>query len=113
MNSENVGRGKVGHEPLCPNCRVGLVMSERQSVTIDYCPQCRGIWLDRDELDKIIDKSVLSQDSFSVDRSSNPMQNSYPEIRRSRKWEESDRHKGRNSGHRDHRRKSWLQDLFD
>lgn len=104
---------QVGHEPLCPNCRVVLVMSERQTVTIDYCPNCRGVWLDRDELDKIIDKSVLSQDTVTADRSANPIQNSYPEIRRSRQWEERDRDERQSSGHRSHRRKSWLQDLFD
>lgn len=39
----------------CPNCNVPLVMSVKQSVEIDYCPQCRGIWLDRGELNKIIE----------------------------------------------------------
>ncbi|WP_334188254.1 TFIIB-type zinc ribbon-containing protein [Noviherbaspirillum sp.] len=43
----------------CPVCnQVNLVMSERQGIEIDYCPQCRGVWLDRGELDKIIDRSV-------------------------------------------------------
>ncbi|MBB4064487.1 TFIIB-type zinc ribbon-containing protein [Gellertiella hungarica] len=42
----------------CPMCRVNLVMSERQGIEIDYCPQCRGVWLDRGELDKIIERSV-------------------------------------------------------
>ncbi|HWV13836.1 MAG TPA: zf-TFIIB domain-containing protein, partial [Cellvibrio sp.] len=37
---------------------VSLVMSERQGIEIDYCPQCRGVWLDRGELDKIIERSV-------------------------------------------------------
>ncbi|HWT43176.1 MAG TPA: zf-TFIIB domain-containing protein, partial [Sphingopyxis sp.] len=37
---------------LCPTCRVNLTMSERQGIEIDYCPQCRGVWLDRGELDK-------------------------------------------------------------
>lgn len=42
----------------CPVCKdVNLVMSERQGIEIDYCPECRGIWLDRGELDKIIEKS--------------------------------------------------------
>ncbi|MBX9960179.1 MAG: zf-TFIIB domain-containing protein [Burkholderiaceae bacterium] len=42
----------------CPVCQnVSLVMSERQGIEIDYCPQCRGVWLDRGELDKIIDRS--------------------------------------------------------
>jgi uncharacterized protein len=43
----------------CPTCKdVNLVMSERQGIEIDYCPECRGIWLDRGELDKIIERST-------------------------------------------------------
>lgn len=43
---------------LCPVCRIDLVMSERQKIEIDYCPKCRGVWLDRGELDKIIERSA-------------------------------------------------------
>jgi Zn-finger nucleic acid-binding protein len=42
---------------LCPTCRVNLTMAERQGIEIDYCPLCRGVWLDRGELDKIIERS--------------------------------------------------------
>ncbi|MEG2804578.1 zf-TFIIB domain-containing protein [Stenotrophomonas sp.] len=43
----------------CPVCKTqALVMSERQGIEIDYCPQCRGVWLDRGELDKIIERSA-------------------------------------------------------
>jgi Zn-finger nucleic acid-binding protein len=42
----------------CPVCKVALVMSDRQGVEIDYCPQCRGVWLDRGELDKILERSA-------------------------------------------------------
>jgi uncharacterized protein len=42
----------------CPNCNETLMMTERQGVEIDYCPKCRGVWLDRGELDKIIEKSA-------------------------------------------------------
>ncbi len=42
----------------CPLCNVDLIMSERQGIEIDYCPQCRGVWLDRGELDKIIERSA-------------------------------------------------------
>lgn len=42
----------------CPHCKEhNLVMSERQGIEIDYCPECRGIWLDRGELDKILEKA--------------------------------------------------------
>ncbi|ASD62291.1 TFIIB-type zinc ribbon-containing protein [Bdellovibrio bacteriovorus] len=43
----------------CPNCKEpNLVISERKGIEIDYCPECRGIWLDRGELDKIIERSA-------------------------------------------------------
>ena len=42
--------------PVCPD--VILTMTERQGIEIDYCSQCRGVWLDRGELDKIIERSV-------------------------------------------------------
>jgi uncharacterized protein len=43
----------------CPTCTtVDLLMTERLNIEIDYCPQCRGVWLDRGELDKIIERSV-------------------------------------------------------
>lgn len=45
---------------LCPNCRVALTMSERLGVEIDYCPTCRGVWLDRGELDKILERAERS-----------------------------------------------------
>ena len=41
----------------CPNDNTQLVMTERNGVEIDYCPECRGVWLDRGELDKIIERS--------------------------------------------------------
>ncbi len=41
----------------CPVCSIDLKMADRQGVEIDYCPQCRGVWLDRGELDKIIERS--------------------------------------------------------
>jgi len=45
----------------CPNCAETLVMTERQGVEIDYCPKCRGVWLDKGELDKIIEKSSAAE----------------------------------------------------
>jgi Zn-finger nucleic acid-binding protein len=42
----------------CPIDQTELKMTDRQGVEIDYCPTCRGVWLDRGELDKIIDRSV-------------------------------------------------------
>ncbi len=48
----------------CPNCSTSLVMSDRQGIEIDYCPDCRGVWLDRGELDKIIERSNQEIQSF-------------------------------------------------
>lgn len=50
---------------ICPACRIDLIISERQGIEIDYCPKCRGIWLDRGELDKIIERSVGGGDGRS------------------------------------------------
>lgn len=41
----------------CPNCKQQLAITERMGIEIDYCPSCRGIWLDRGELDKLLDRS--------------------------------------------------------
>ncbi len=52
---------------LCPVCKVELKMTDRQGIEIDYCQQCRGVWLDRGELDKIIERS---SDDDDLDRRS-------------------------------------------
>jgi len=84
----------------CPICvTVDLVMSERQGVEIDYCPNCRGLWLDRGELDKIIDKS-LSMDQ-GTPFYQQPQQ----------KFKEYKHHQ--NQEYYNHRKKHWLSELFD
>ncbi|HCC32992.1 MAG TPA: hypothetical protein DEQ28_03705 [Clostridiales bacterium] len=47
---------------LCPVCKVELRMADRQGIEIDYCQQCRGVWLDRGELDKLIERSSDDDD---------------------------------------------------
>ncbi len=47
----------------CPICNVDLVMGEREGIEIDYCPKCRGVWLDSGELDKIIERSTYQNSS--------------------------------------------------
>ena len=44
----------------CPTCDVALAITDRQGIEIDYCPQCRGVWLDRGELDKLIERASAS-----------------------------------------------------
>lgn len=48
----------------CPSCKdANLAITERQGVEIDYCPECRGVWLDRGELDKLIERSERAERS--------------------------------------------------
>ena len=82
----------------CPVCRVPLVMSERQGVEIDYCPQCRGVWLDRGELDKIIERGARDQATAAPPQRGGDHEGGYG------------RHHG---GHHPKRRKSFLEELFD
>jgi len=50
----------------CPNCDIFLVMSQRSGIEIDYCPQCRGVWLDKGELDKIIERTMAENEGPAV-----------------------------------------------
>lgn len=51
----------------CPTCPVDLLISERHGIEIDYCPQCRGVWLDRGELDKILERSTSERRQSRTD----------------------------------------------
>lgn len=80
----------------CPNCNVNLVMADRSGIEIDYCPECRGVWLDRGELDKIIERSSPSS------RSSQPEQ-----------YSDRPRHSSDKEYHYPKKKKSLFDDLFD
>ncbi len=84
---------------LCPIDRTPLTMSERQGIEIDYCPTCRGVWLDRGELDKIIERSAATAPPPPA-----------PE-RRHHREPDRDYDDHRHSGPK--RRKSFLEELFD
>lgn len=83
----------------CPTCNVALTMAERQGIEIDYCPQCRGVWLDRGELDKIIERSAAEQPAPAAPintPSYEPQRGSRDyEERDSRDYEDRDEHYGR------------------
>lgn len=86
---------------LCPLCNVDLLLSEKQGIEIDYCPKCRGIWLDRGELDKIVEKSANVEDNFRLkERNTNT---NYRD----------DDDKYRSQGYNKNKRKSFLGELFD
>ncbi len=79
----------------CPNCNVNLVLSDRNGIEIDYCPDCRGIWLDRGELDKIIERSSKNVQNTQSDSYRDHQE--YP----------------KGSEHQYKKKKSLLGDLFD
>lgn len=91
----------------CPVCKsVNLVMSERQGIEIDYCPQCRGVWLDRGELDKIIDRSLSNSPAQKVEN----VQPAYPD----QAVRPDDYHGSPHGGHyKKKKREGFLSDLFD
>lgn len=95
----------------CPVCNVPLSMSDRQGVEIDYCPKCRGVWLDRGELDKIIERSGAEFEPARREESD--------EHKRYDEHKKYDEHRSDKSGyysqpHKKHKkRESFLGDLFD
>lgn len=84
----------------CPNCLdATLVMTDRQGVEIDYCQLCRGVWLDRGELDKLMDRAAAPPPSSTAAGRSQP------------DFVDSD-YRGA-QGHHPRRKKSWMSDIFD
>ena len=91
----------------CPVDGSTLVMSERSGIEIDYCPTCRGVWLDRGELDKIVERNAASQ----APQPAPPP----PQQQQAAPWGAPPQQQyGHGYGHKPHkRRKSFLEDLFD
>lgn len=90
----------------CPICMVPLNISERQGIEIDYCPKCRGVWLDRGELDKIIERSIPEVNARPcAERPGESYDRHY------------DKHRDGYDKHEDkqyhHRKRGFLHDLFD
>jgi hypothetical protein len=86
---------------LCPTCKdVNLAMTDRQGIEIDYCPNCRGIWLDRGELDRLIERAEQTAPTHAAWRQEG-------DARR------DDRHYDRHPRGYPKRRKSLLGELFD
>lgn len=82
----------------CPNCDTTLSMSEKHGVEIDYCPNCRGIWLDKGEMEKIMERAgehYSSRDNY---------ENDY------KKYQYDSYNKGYKHPHK---KKSFLSDFFD
>jgi Zn-finger nucleic acid-binding protein len=95
---------------LCPNCKTDLSIAERQGIEIDFCPQCRGVWLDRGELDKIIERSgTFDREPVSPERVRH--QGDYrPATQPYERYDDDDYDQER---HRGGRRRGWFGELFD
>lgn len=92
--------------PVCPS--VNLVMSERQGIEIDYCPECRGVWLDRGELDKIIERTAPREVAAAPQPQQPPNYGGGP----AQGYDQGYGH-GHGHGQKPYRKKSFLEELFD
>lgn len=91
----------------CPHCNVSLIISDRLGIEIDYCPECRGVWLDRGELDKIIERSL----SFLDDPSQVADKDGHSKYKPA-SYEE-DYRKSRTKHNKKQNMMSFLEDIFD
>lgn len=106
----------------CPVDNETLVMADRGGVEIDYCPKCRGVWLDRGELDKIIERSLggpaatpAPTPQAATRHHSAPVYQPEPrgQYRDDERHRRDDDEDDRRHGYRKKRRDSFLSDLFD
>jgi Zn-finger nucleic acid-binding protein len=89
---------------MCPACKdTVLSMTDRQGIEIDFCPKCRGVWLDRGELDKIIERSAAATEATPA-----PSQQTPPhQPQQQPQYQQQPYYKGYK------RKKSFLEELFD
>jgi len=93
----------------CPNDSATLVMSERAGVEIDYCPECRGVWLDRGELDKILERAEAEAQRSPAPAPSPNRDAPYPSRPA---YDERDRRYEGHGGYRGKKKEHWLGELF-
>lgn len=95
----------------CPNDQATLLMTERQGIEIDYCPTCRGVWLDKGELDKLIANSEASSAPSQSFQSPPPQQQ-----QQQPRYADEQRPTYSNDDHnykKKHKKESFIGDLFD
>lgn len=94
----------------CPSCNETLLMAERQGIEIDYCPKCRGVWLDKGELDKIIEKSI---DQEAPDQNQDRENRNYNDPASQDDYGGGGHYGSKHGGYNKHGRKGFLGNLFD
>ncbi len=96
----------------CPACEeTRLTMADRQGVEIDYCPDCRGVWLDRGELDKLIDRAMADAERDRPRAAAHSERDEPRDVRRER-YDDDDDDRER-PAKRGRRRESFLGEFFD
>lgn len=101
-----------GDSMNCPNDNTTLQMTSREGIEIDYCPQCRGVWLDRGELDKLIERSTAAPQGFAPQQGQGQQQYRHDD-------DDDDNHRSQqhfgnnNDHHKKHKKEGFLGDLFD
>jgi len=97
---------------LCPVCRTELKIADRQGVEIDYCPKCRGVWLDRGELEKLIERVASYEDGATrtTDVRRDRVTTDFPETNTSPRYRERDDY---DDSREPRRKKGFLGDVFD
>lgn len=97
----------------CPTDGATLVMSERSGIEIDYCPTCRGVWLDRGELDKIIERSLTQPGPSAPAPQAAPPPPQQYSAPPPQQYQQGYQQRGYQQGHYKKRKESWLSELFD
>lgn len=97
----------------CPIDGTTLVMSDRQGVEIDYCPKCRGVWLDRGEIDKIVERSTMSSHGSATSHESIDKQPRQPHFDNDELNEYAPPGRGDYTHHKKRKKESFLGELFD
>ncbi len=90
----------------CPTDQTTLVMAERSGIEIDYCPSCRGVWLDRGELDKIIERAAPQATPAA------PAAGTYEQEREDRRRQQEQRY-AQPQQYRRKKKEGWLGEVFD
>jgi Zn-finger nucleic acid-binding protein len=100
----------------CPTDGTTLTMSERGGIEIDYCPECRGVWLDRGELDKIIERSETQSAPAPAAPAAPaaPPASTYEQERDYRRQQQDQRYaQAAQQPYRKKKKESWLSEIFD
>jgi Zn-finger nucleic acid-binding protein len=98
----------------CPHCvDATLLMTDRRGVEIDYCPQCRGVWLDRGELDKLLERAADAVQPLPIVQAASVAPGMRAPSHDSAGYRDHERGADGKSEYGYRKKKSWLNEIFD